>query len=176
MHDALQEEQSKHYLSVAAQAEMYWSWNQGSDSFILEPFGRWDPHDEQRSHWDLRQAAWLHYSDTWEIRLGIRQEFWGVTEFNHLVDVINQSDAVEDMDGEAKLGQPMLNASLQQDWGVLDVYLLTGFRERNFAGPKGRPNLALPVLDKALYESSAGQEHLVWLCVGVTVFLFMILV
>ncbi len=34
--------------------------------------------------------------------------YWGVAESNHLVDIINQTDAVESFDGEEKLGQPMV--------------------------------------------------------------------
>ena len=40
---------------------------------------------------------------------GVRRVFWGVAESNHLVDVINQTDAIENPDQEDKLGQPMLN-------------------------------------------------------------------
>ena len=61
------------------------------------------------AHGDIRELAYVHASDDWELRLGIRKEFWGVTEFQHLVDVINQTDGVEDFDGEDKLGQQMVN-------------------------------------------------------------------
>ena len=40
----------------------------------------------------------------WSLSIGLGKVFWGVTEFNHLVDVINQTDLVEGIDGEAKLG------------------------------------------------------------------------
>ena len=72
------------------------------------------------------------------MRVGIRKEFWGVTEFQHLVDVINQTDGVEDFDGEDKLGQQMVNLSLVNDWGIVDLFLLPGFRERTYAGEEGR--------------------------------------
>ncbi len=77
-----------------------------------------------------------------ETRVGVRRVFWGVTEFQHLVDIINQSDSVEDIDNEDKLGQPMINLSLVKDWGIVDFFVLPYFRERTFAGAEGRPGLA----------------------------------
>ena len=75
----------------------------------------------------------------WELRLGIGKVFWGVTESRHLVDTINQSDGVEDIDGEAKLAQPMATLSWIRDWGVVELLVLPYFRERTFAGVEGRP-------------------------------------
>ena len=72
-------------LSVAAQPEWNWQWNDRRDSFTLELFGRWDQNDDERTHGDIRQAAWIHVGDTIEARIGVRRVFWGVTEFQHLV-------------------------------------------------------------------------------------------
>ena len=117
---------------------------------------RWDEQDNDRSHFDIRELTWVHVTDAWELRTGIRKVFWGVTESRHLVDIINQTDNVENPDGEEKLGQPMINLSLLRDWGVLDFYLLTGFRERNFPGVNGRPRLPFLVdEDAAIFESAA---------------------
>ena len=63
----------------------------------------------------------------WSLSIGLGKVFWGVTEFNHLVDVINQTDLVEGIDGEAKLGQPKINLSLINHWGALDFFVLPGF-------------------------------------------------
>jgi hypothetical protein len=87
--------------------------------------------------------------------------FWGVTESQHLVDVINQTDAVARVDAEAKLGQPMLNLNLYGEAGTLALYLLPYFRERSFAGAQGR--LRLPLLidtGQTLYESPQAQRNL----------------
>jgi hypothetical protein len=83
--------------------------------------------------------------------------FWGVTEFKHLVDVINQTDFVENIDGEDKLGQPMVNLSVVRDWGIVDLFVLPGFRERTFPGEDGRLRFAYPVDDDAEYERGAGE-------------------
>jgi hypothetical protein len=87
--------------------------------------------------------------------------FWGVTEFKHLVDIVNQTDLVENIDGEDKLGQPMAHLSLIRDWGIVDLYLLTGFRERTYPGTDGRLRLSVPIdTDRASYESGAEQARI----------------
>ncbi len=160
--EALYPEQLSHsQTSLSIEPELYWQWNDGNDSVIFTPFYRVDSHDKQRTHGDIRELAYIHASDDWELRLGIRKEFWGVTEFQHLVDVINQTDGVEDFDGEDKLGQQMINLSLVNEWGIVDVFLLPGFRERTYAGSEGRLRGPLVVdEDNVSYESSAGQQHL----------------
>jgi hypothetical protein len=66
---------------------------------------------------------------------------WGVSlKGGGVVDVINQTSIVEDFFG-AKLGQPMINLSLVQDWGILDLFVLTGFRKADLPGPDSRPGL-----------------------------------
>ncbi|MDA2935447.1 hypothetical protein MYX82_14080, partial [Acidobacteria bacterium AH-259-D05] len=91
---------------------------------------------------------------------GMSQVFWGVTESRHLVDVINQTDLVENIDDEDKLGQQMINVSFQRDWGNVSLFVLPGFRERTFPGEDGRLRTPLPVdQDNARYESSAGKKH-----------------
>ena len=70
--------------------------------------------------------------------------FWGVTELRHLVDIINQTDLVENLDGEQKLGQPMVQLTLLKDWGTLDFFAMPYFRERTFTGPDGRPRPRSP--------------------------------
>ncbi|MFW1678367.1 hypothetical protein ACFVYJ_11385 [Pontibacter sp. JAM-7] len=148
-------------FALAAQPEFYWQSESGDDSLLITPFLRFDQRDSERSHFDIRDLSWIHLSEDWELRSGIRRVFWGVTEFQHLVDVINQTDAIEDLDGEDKLGQPMLNLSLVRSWGIVDLFLLPGFRERTFAGDEGRLRSQLPVdTDQAQYESAAGEKHL----------------
>ncbi len=147
-------------LSLFAEPEIYHEWNDGNNSLTFVPWLRVDQHDSSRSHADIRELIWTHVSDDWEIHAGIGKVFWGVTEFQHLVDVINQSDGVEDIDSEDKLGQPMINLSMVRDWGILDLYLLPGFRERTFPGSSGRLRTALAVdTGQTGYESSAGNRH-----------------
>ena len=148
-------------LSVSSEAELYWEWNNGDDSLTFVPFARYDDFDSQRTHLDVRELLWNHLADDYEWRVGLGKVFWGVTEFVHLVDTINQTDGVDSVTGEEKLGQPMVNLSLVRDSGIYDIYLLPGFRERTFAGQAGRFRSGLTVAeDAARYQSSDGQSHI----------------
>ena len=146
--------------SLYLKPEVLHEWNDGDDLFTFIPYARVDEHDEERTYGDIRELSWIHVSDGWESRVGIHKVFWGVTEGRHLVDIINQTDNVDQADGEEKLGQPMVNLSFARDWGILDVYMLTGFRERAFTGEEGRPQLPLPVSDRAIYESGAENKRI----------------
>lgn len=147
-------------LSLSVQPEFYWQWNNSQDSVTFKPFYRYDQQDDERSHADIRELLWNHVGDDWELKAGIGKVFWGVTEFQHLVDTINQTDSVESFDGEEKLGQQMINLSLIRDWGVLDFFVLPGFRERTFAGKEGRLRSEFFVEgDLAQYESSSKKDH-----------------
>ncbi len=148
-------------LSLVAAPELAWQSDGGRHQITLVPFLRLDGSDDERSHFDLREASWRYLGDGWELSAGVDRVFWGVTESRHLVDVVNQDDAVEDVDGEDKLGQPMVAVQLLRDWGTLGVYLLPVFRERTFPGASGRLRPALPVDgDSARYESAAGDRRL----------------
>lgn len=147
--------------SVLFEPEFYWASESGDDSITVELFGRYDDLDDERSHGDIREFSWLHVGNGWETRVGISKVFWGVTESNHLVDVINQTDLVESPDGEQKLGQPLLQFTKIQNWGVIDAFVLPYFRERTFPGVDGRLNGLLPIdTDTASYESDREEKHI----------------
>ena len=148
-------------LSVALTPEFFWEWNDGQDSVTFQPFLRKDQRDAQRTHADIRELSWVHLSDNWELRSGYRKVFWGVTEFQNLVDVINQKDSVEGLDSSNKLGQPMINLSLVKDWGIIDFYVLPGFREQTYSSADGRLRAGLTVHDSLTsYESSRKEDHI----------------
>ena len=160
--DAIQTGQDDKRLnsSVILQPEMLYEWNDGDDRIEFIPYARLDSHDDERSHWDIRELNYLHIDDGWDLVVGADKVYWGVTESRHLVDIINQTDAVEDVDGEDKLGQPMINLGLQQDWGNLNAFVLPYFRERTFPGVDGRLRGSLVVdTDQAVYESSSEEKH-----------------
>ena len=148
-------------LSIAGEPEFYWESETGNQSVTFAPFARLDQQDNARTHGDIREFFWLYASSSWEVRAGIGKVFWGVTEFNHLVDIINQTDGVESFDGEDKLGQPMISFSQVTDTGIFDLYVLPGFRERTFPGEDGRFRSALPVkTSDADYEAKEGDDHI----------------
>lgn len=147
-------------VSLVLEPEYFRETSSGRDRLVVRPFVRLDSADEERSHVDLRELYWQRVGDGWVVDVGLRKIFWGVTESLHLVDIVNQTDAVEDPDGEDKLGQPMVRLGLSRAWGELDIFLLPGFRERTFAGPDGRLRPAFRVdEDAARYASSAEDGH-----------------
>ncbi|WP_438463903.1 hypothetical protein [Marinomonas sp. PE14-40] len=158
--DALYSGQDDSSLSSAFNLEYYRDWDDGNKRFVATTFGRYDSQDSERSHLDIRELyVWRGYED-YEVYAGVRKVFWGVTETLHLVDIVNQDDAVEDIDGEDKLGQPMLSVLMERDWGTFEAFALFGFRERTFTGSEGRLRGALTVdADAARYQSSKENEH-----------------
>ncbi|EWH10314.1 hypothetical protein DS2_08570 [Catenovulum agarivorans DS-2] len=157
-HDPMQ---SDSQFSVTAEPDLYWQWPDGNNSFTFKPYLRLDSQDSERTHFDIREAMWLHIERDWEMRLGIGKVFWGVTETVHLVDIVNQTDTVEAFDGEEKLGQPMLQLTFLKDWGIVDAFVLPGFRERTFPGKEGRlrGNFVIDT-NNAQYESSDKTGHI----------------
>ena len=155
-----QQESHRVLPSLLLQPEFYYDWPNGNDSLTVVPMARLDSSDDRRQHFDLRELNWLHAAPRWDLLVGVGKVFWGVAEARNLVDVINQTDQVEDLDGEDKLGQPMVRLSLVQDWGTLTFFALPYFRERTFRGEKGR--LRAPFVwdtDNAQFESSLEEWH-----------------
>ena len=138
-------EQSNSDLSIAAEPEYIYEWNNGDDLLTFKPFYRIDQRDDNRTHGDIRELTWIHAADEWELLAGNGKVFWGVTEAIHLVNIINKTDQLEGFDGEDKLGQPMLDLSLIRDWGVIDMFVLPYFRELNFPSAQGRPRFSNPI-------------------------------
>ncbi len=147
-------------LSFMLQPEFRRKSTDKNNQFSVIPFYRYDSDDSERTHFDLREAYWLHLGEQWEVLSGVNKVFWGVAESRHLVDIINQTDQIEDIDQEDKLGQPMVSATSQRDWGAVTLFWLPYFRERTFPGSEGRLRSPLPVdSGNAKYESGAEQWH-----------------
>lgn len=145
-------------FSFSAQPEYRYQSENSKDRVTFIPFARYDSDDQERTHFDVRQAYYLHVGDGYEMRVGADRVFWGVAESNHLVDFINQTDLVEDPDTEDKFGQPMVNLTLTPAWGTLNFYYMPYFRERSFAGQEGRLRGAKLVdVDNPRYERSAKE-------------------
>lgn len=160
---ALDSRQFDQDFSVAAEPRFVYQWREDKSKVVLKAFGRWDAQDRQRSHFDLREAEWVHASEQWELRGGLRKVFWGVTESQHLVDIINQTDFVENLDGEEKLGQPMVNLAWVHLSGNWDFYVLPGFRTRTFPGKNGRLRFQTRIVnDKAYYAAANKDKHVDW--------------
>lgn len=152
---------SKNQTSARLKLEVFKDWNNGDDQILFEPFIRVDSQDDERSHIDIRQLIWSHFGKDWEFSLGLGRVFWGVTESQHLVDIINQTDGLENIDGEDKLGQPMLRYQYFSNIGNFDAYVLPYFRTRSFAGKDSRLNGGIIVdNDNQVFESNTGQNNI----------------
>lgn len=131
--------------SIAVEPTLFAEWADGDLSATFTPFFRLDAADDARTHFDIREAKVDYRFDEYELTLGVDTVFWGKTEANHLVDIINQTDAVEDLDDEDNLGQPMVRVSRLTDVGEFSLFYLPYFRTRTFPGERGRLRSALPV-------------------------------
>lgn len=170
---ALDTRQKKGDVSVRLQPEHYAEWNRDT-SLTFTPFIRLDSADEERTHADLREFYVRHRAGAFEVRAGLRKVFWGSTESAHLVDILNQTDLVENPDTEDKLGQPMVDLAWINGWGTLHAFVLPYFRERTFPGVEGRLRVThLPTTPptsiagvntkvQPIYESSRKEKHVDW--------------
>nr|VFJ52781.1 MAG: hypothetical protein BECKDK2373C_GA0170839_103729 [Candidatus Kentron sp. DK] len=165
--------------SVAVQPEWRYQTRDRKHDFAIVPFARFDADDDERTHVDIRQLYWLYHGKGWEVLAGIDKVFWGVAESRHLVDIVNQTDLVEDPDEEDKLGQIMIRLTMdlkpalgmtriidreeskqRPGWGKLSLFLLPGFRERPFPGQEGRLRASIPVdQDNSVFTDGAKKDR-----------------
>ena len=152
------QEQKKNHTSFSFSPEIFQ--DNSNRIFHFKVKLRKDSEDSGRNLNDIQELYLINILEDKEIKFGVSKEFWGVTETSHRVDIINQTDFTEGFDGEEKLGQPMIKISLERQWGLLDIYTLLGFRERNFSGKKGRLRLPLSINEKgSLYSSSSKNKR-----------------
>lgn len=150
--------QLDHYPSIALRPDYSIEWNKGYESINFTGFFRVD-RDDERTHWDVRELYYQKAKSNWELSVGLKKVYWGVAESNHLVDIINQTDAVETFDGEEKLGQPMIQYSyITNKMGTFDFFYLPFNRKRTFTGEKGRLRFGTVIdQDDIGYESGAKE-------------------
>jgi len=158
-HEGRHDEAMQESYSLASQLELRHDWDQQRQRFTIVAFSRWDPDDRSTSQVDLRDCYWQAQRGSFLLTLGVRTVFWGVTESHHLVDIINQSDLAEDLDGEDKLGQPMVSLAWLSSWGMWELYALPLFRERTFAEPQHRLSLPYPLHPSSPVYESADENH-----------------
>ncbi|MEM6932303.1 MAG: hypothetical protein AAF526_01825 [Pseudomonadota bacterium] len=150
--------QDRDDISIAGEATVLAEWLNGDLSFRFTPFARWDAADDRRTHADVREFKIDYTTGDWSFTVGADTVFWGKTEVVHLVDIINQTDQVEDLDDEDRLGQPMLKIAYLTDIGEFSAFAMPFFRERTFPGVSGRLRSDPPVnTAKPLFETSANE-------------------
>lgn len=158
--DPLNAGQVEHFQpSFTIAPDFRWTSADGRGQFVFVPLLRVDGADDERTHADIREG-FVRFSDgRFTVTAGAARVFWGRTESRHLVDIINQSDTVEDIDEEDKLGQPMINVTLLNDWGSIDLYVMSFFRDRTFSGNEGRPIIGGGVdTDAPIFTRDQGRE------------------
>jgi hypothetical protein len=149
-----------HNFALAIEPQLKIIWNRGEGQFSFVPFLRLDEHDSKRSHYDVREFLISHRFGKATVRAGIGRVFWGVTESRHTVDIINQTDLVENPDGEDKLGQPLLNLEYASEFGVLQGFFLPFSRARTYPGEFGRIRPPVTVAQNAPeYNGNASTHH-----------------
>jgi hypothetical protein len=148
-------------LSLSVTPEFEWFSEDGDQAFVFKPFYRWDQNDPSRTHADIRELYYEWVKDEWTVQVGINKVFWGVTESNHLVDVINQTDLVENFDGEDKLGQLMAHVTWEPTFGTFEFFLLPGSRPQMYPSLTGRPRFGIRVdPGQRIYGPGAGEGDL----------------
>lgn len=148
--------------SLAFEPEVSLEYQSGKKQVRFKTFHRFDSINGERSHSDLRELSFIDIHNDWELLIGVSKVFWGVTESQHLVDVINQTDLVESSDGEEKLGQPMIQFIwISPQIGNFEFFILPYFRERTLPGKKDRLQFIPSIdVDSVYYESGEEEKHI----------------
>ena len=118
---------------------------------------REDEKDSGRRITEARQAYFRTYFAGFDVFLGNRQEFWGKTESKNVVDLINQSDAAANEGKSGKLGALSISAERYVDIGDLQLWYISGFREKTFNDSDAHPSSGLTV-NSAQYARKDGKD------------------
>ena len=118
---------------------------------------RGDEKDSGRRISEARQAYLRSPLAGFDVFVGNRQEFWGKAESRNVVDVINQSDAAANEGKSGKLGAPSISAERYLDIGDLQLWYISGFREKTFNDINAHPSSGLTV-SSAQYARKNGKD------------------
>ena len=118
---------------------------------------RADEKDSGRRITEARQAYLRSPLAGFDVFVGNRQEFWGKAESRNVVDVINQSDAAANEGKSGKLGAPSISAERYLDIGDLQLWYISGFREKTFNDIDAHPSSGLTV-SSAQYARKNGKD------------------
>ena len=152
--------QEQEYFSSIFNPEAYVEWDNRNQLIQFKGFARLNQHDIEQTHWDIREFYYQKIIANWELSVGKKQIYWGFTESNHLVNIINQDDFLEGNGVANKLGQSMIHISNYGDMGTIDVMVMNDFNPIQFPGEKGRfrPPFAIDY-SNTTYESEDGENN-----------------
>lgn len=152
--------QETEYFSSIFNPQIYVEWDNSNQLIQFEGFARLNQYDIEQTHWDIRELYYQKIIANWELSVGKKQIYWGFTESNHLVNVINQDDLLEGNGVANKLGQSMIHVSNYSEIGTVDVMLMRGFNPIQFPGAKGRLRPPFDVdYASTTYESEDGLDN-----------------
>ena len=154
--------QRRTYPALGSELRAEGALGRGVFRWNVTGFARAGLGDDHRSHVELREASWTWQPARWQLRAGMLMNFWGVTESNRLVDVVNQRDDRESPDIDAKLGQPGIAWTGPAAGGTLELLALTYHRPRAFGVGAGRFRPPPDFVATPLYESAAGRHRVDW--------------
>ena len=154
--------QRRVYPALGGELRLARALGEGKHRWAITGFARGDVDDRHRSHLELREASWTWQPAAWQLRAGMLMEFWGVTESNRLVDVVNQRDQREAPDADAKLGQPGIAWSGRAAGGTLEILALAYHRPREFGFGHGRFRPPPTFVSAPEYGSAAGRRRVDW--------------
>ena len=154
--------QRRSYPAFGGELRLVGALTGNAHRWAITGFSRGDLEDGHRSHLELREASWTWQPASWQMRAGMLVAFWGVTESNRLVDVVNQRDQREAPDMDAKLGQPGVAWTGSAAGGTLEIYALTFHRPRAFGRGSGRFSPPPTFVSAPRYESAAGRRRVDW--------------
>ncbi|MEL6999146.1 MAG: hypothetical protein AAFP68_12855, partial [Pseudomonadota bacterium] len=123
--------QDRDDFSIAAEPTVLVEWLDGDVVFRFTPFARFSSQDSRRTHADVRELKVDGTFGDVSFTFGADTVFWGKTEVVHLVDIINQTDQVEAIDDEARLGQPMIRLGYLTDLGEVSARWTTSVLPQN---------------------------------------------
>ncbi len=154
------EKQSDNYLLLYLKPEYYKTIN--SNSSLLFDFSiRTANGYENNINLDVQECYYAYNRASWELLIGVNKVFWGVTEYAHIVDIINQTDTILNTERDRKLGQPMIKFSVFGDYGNIDAFVLPYFRERLYSTESGRLRSRLIVdTSKTIYQDDYEYKHI----------------
>ena len=148
-------------IQLSASGELNLNVKLRDNYFSFSTFTRVDSQDSERTHIDIREAYWKRSFDKIDVLAGINTEFWGVAESQHLINIINTSDQLENLDQENFLGQPMVKVTLNEDIGQFSLFVLPYFRPLRFSESKARLRTQLSVRnDNDLYLGNAKEDYI----------------
>lgn len=132
-------------------------------NFISEPYYRYDHNDKNRTLFDFKVNKFTYFGENYEIKLGVDEVFWGVTESKNLVNIINTNDnAAGDL--KEKLGQPLLAYTIfSEQVGYIDFYFLPVSVKSAQIGQEGRLRFSNPTENNGhIYSGGAGEKIPSW--------------